>query len=559
MKSKSIMKSPSMHPKMWCMMKPAQSGKTRTTQEEIRNNEETAEHLNILLTSNNKLLVSQLTKRMTEDGFGNSESDSSEDDNSEADDKIDEVDKVFSWMSGSGKTNVSVGKLANEIKEDRVTMVVCCAHKARFRYICELLKDLDTSKVFRKRISIWIDEADVSVKMWATQFNFTMFERVDRVVLISATFESVFKYYDELRIRGYEYPYNEPTYLRYEECKVNIVEPLKDDDVESYLVKILNSNPEMSKPGVKLFAPGEVEVATHEKINTMLKSRGFAVMILNGQRKEIDLPDGSKIRLNFNPSKPEEMNKVLAEVYTKNNLSQFPFAVTGQICLGRGITFQSSEFMFDYGVIPELKDHSATYQCIARLLGNTKLFPGFKKPEVYCSRQTHVVCKHLAKKAENLPRIMFERGLSVVSEDDIEKMLGQMDSIKELTPEQIQRNALRKEQEQNARLEEFQTMEEMRARYAEIKKSHTMCVLPSRAPAEPQKNEEGIYRCSIGGRSEVQSAEAIRTFAVGIKSWGSGITESKRGELIFRVYAGYTYSTPTLFLRWTYSLPEAVA
>jgi len=540
-------------------MKPAQSGKTRTTQEEIRNNEETAEHLNILLTSNNKLLVSQLTKRMTEDGFGNSESDSSEDDNSEADDKIDEVDKVFSWMSGSGKTNVSVGKLANEIKEDRVTMVVCCAHKARFRYICELLKDLDTSKVFRKRISIWIDEADVSVKMWATQFNFTMFERVDRVVLISATFESVFKYYDELRIRGYEYPYNEPTYLRYEECKVNIVEPLKDDDVESYLVKILNSNPEMSKPGVKLFAPGEVEVATHEKINTMLKSRGFAVMILNGQRKEIDLPDGSKIRLNFNPSKPEEMNKVLAEVYTKNNLSQFPFAVTGQICLGRGITFQSSEFMFDYGVIPELKDHSATYQCIARLLGNTKLFPGFKKPEVYCSRQTHVVCKHLAKKAENLPRIMFERGLSVVSEDDIEKMLGQMDSIKELTPEQIQRNALRKEQEQNARLEEFQTMEEMRARYAEIKKSHTMCVLPSRAPAEPQKNEEGIYRCSIGGRSEVQSAEAIRTFAVGIKSWGSGITESKRGELIFRVYAGYTYSTPTLFLRWTYSLPEAVA
>jgi hypothetical protein len=541
------------------MMKPAQSGKTRTTQEEIRNNEETAEHLNILLTSNNKLLVSQLTKRMTEDGFGNSESDSSEDDNSEADDKIDEVDKVFSWMSGSGKTNVSVGKLANEIKEDRVTMVVCCAHKARFGYICELLKDLDTSKVFRKRVSIWIDEADVSVKMWATKFNFTKFDRVDRVVLISATFESVFKYYDELRIRGYEYPYNEPTYLRYEECKVNIVEPLKDDDVESYLVKILNSNPEMSKPGVKLFAPGEVEVATHEKINAMLKARGFAVMILNGQRKEIDLPDGSKIKLNFNPSKPEEMNKVLAEVYTRNNLSQFPFAVTGQICLGRGITFQSSEFMFDYGVIPELKDHSATYQCIARLLGNTKLFPGFKKPEVYCSRQTHVVCKHLAKKAENLPRIMFERGLSNVSEDNIEKMLGQMDSIKELTPEQIQRNALRKEQEQNARLEEFQSMEEMRARYAEIKKSHTMCVLPSRAPAEPQKNEEGIYRCSIGGRSEVQSAEAIRAFAVGIKSWGAGITESKRGELIFRVYAGYTYSTPTLFLRWTYSLPEAVA
>ena len=555
--SNSKMKSPTMHPKMWCMFKPAQSGKTRTTQEEIRNNEETAQHLNILITSNNRLLVSQLTRRMTDDGFGSSEGDSetSDDDRTEADDHIDEVDKVFSWMSGSGKTNISVGKLANEIKEDRVTMVVCCAHKARFGYICELLKDLDSSKVFKKRVSIWIDEADVSVKMWAKKFDFTKFERVDRVVLISATFESVFKYYDSIRIRGYETVYNEPTYLRYSECDVIQRQYLKGENTVGYIARILEENSQICRPGVKLFAPGEVEISTHESIMTLLKSRGFAVMILNGQRKEIVLPDDSKIALNFNPNRPEEMSKVLADVYKNNNLERFPFAITGQICLGRGITFQSSEFMFDYGVIPELKDYAAIYQCVARLLGNTKLFQGFKKPTVFCNRMTDVVCSQLAKVAENIARIVFENGLSNISEKDIEKLLGEMDSIKELTSEQKERAALRKIHEENVRLEEFATMKDLLVRYKEIKSIHSSCKLPNRSPAEPHKDEEGFYKSSIGGLTEIQSVEAIRSFATGMKSWGAGSSKSKRGDLIYRVYAGYDDSTPILFLRWTYSLP----
>jgi hypothetical protein len=494
---------------------------------------------------------------MTDDGFGSSEgdSDTSDDDRTEADDRIDEVDKVFSWMSGSGKTNIKTSELANEIKEDRVTMVVCCAHKARFGYICELLKDLDSSKVFKKRVSIWIDEADVSVKMWAKKFDFTKFERVDRVVLISATFESVFKYYETIRIRGYDVVYNEPTYLKYSECNVVKTQHLPGENTEAYLERMLDLYPEMSKPGVKLFAPGEVEISTHESITTLLKARGFAVMILNGQRKEIVLPDDSKIQLNFNANRPEEMNKVLADVYKQKNLARFPFAITGQICLGRGITFQSSEFIFDYGVIPELKDYAAIYQCVARLLGNTKKFAGFKAPTVFCNRMTDVVCKHLAKVAENIAKIVFEKGLSNLSQENIEKLLGEMDSIKELTPEQKERADLRKVQEENVRLEEFATMNDLLSRYKEIKRLHYNCKLPSRSPAEPHKDEEGFYKSSIGGRSEIQSAEAIREFAIGMKSWGAGSSESKRGDLIYRVYAGYQDSTPVFFLRWTYTLP----
>ena len=549
-----------MNPKMWCMWKPAQSGKTRSMQEWIRDNNETTEHLNVLITSNNRLLVAQLTARMLKDGFGGSDSDSGSDTGEPDDDSVgadDHIDgRVFSWMSGTKKTNISAKELADEIKEDNVDMVCCCAHKVRFKYIIELLKNLNKSKNFKKRISIWIDEADVSVKMWAKTFNFTEFERVDRVVLVSATFEEVFKYYKHIRIRGYEVVYNVPTYLRYAECNVVEVEKNKESAIH-YLQGILADHPEISEPGVNLFAPGEIEVASHDAIANLLLSKGFAVMILNGQRKVIVLPTGKeiKIELTLNSQNPGELSAALSSIYVEHNLSQFPFAVTGQICLGRGITFQSKDFMFDYGIIPDLKDFAATYQCVARVLGNTKEFPGFENPTIYCSRRTNVICKHLARISENIARLSHEKGLSEISLVDIEELIGRMEDIRLLTADEKERKLIEKEHLKNVRLEEFATMRDLHNRFKEILNEHINCKWSGRSPAEPQRDAAGNYKCSIGKRSEVQTADAIRKFAVGMRSWGSGATEAERGDLIHRVYASVDAGVPRLFLRWTYSEP----
>ena len=429
-----------MHPKMWCIWKPAQSGKTRSMQEWIRENEETAEHVNILIASNNRLLVSQLTKRMTNDGFGSSEDDSdfSEEDNrSEANDYVDEDKKVYSWMSGSGKPNVSPDSLASKVLKGKVTMVVCCANKTRVVHTKKFLEELEelyecVIPEKRKRISIWIDEADVSVKLWTKTVDFTKFAYVDRVVLVSATFNSIYKMYETIRIKGYENSFYEPTYLRYEECNFNEEEENKQSSVE-YLKGILEKNPEMSKPGVRLFAPGEVKVSTHNEITDLLRARNFAVMVLNGERKEIVLPNGSKIRISLsaNIEAPGELSSKLAELYVEHGLSRFPFAITGQICLGRGITFQSPSFMFTHGVIPELKDEAAIYQCAARLLGNTKEFEGFSSPKVYCTYRTNVICKYLAHIAENIARVVYEKGWVDVSMEMVEEVVGQKPALKQ--------------------------------------------------------------------------------------------------------------------------------
>jgi len=548
-----------MDPKMWCIWKPAQSGKTRSMQEWIRSNEETAQHLNILITSNNRLLVHTLTVRMRNDfSDSNSESETESDDGSEApDDYIDEASKIFSWMSGTKKTNIRVGELADNIKEDNVSMVCCCAHKVRFRYIIELLKNLEKSKSFSKRISIWIDEADVSVKMWARKFNFTQFERVDRVVLVSATFGSVFNYYRNIRIRGYEVVYNAPTYLRYEECDVVETEGDKDGSL-SYLADILAENPEISLPGSKLFAPGEIEVVSHDAIANLLLSRGFAVMILNGQRKEIELPTGEviKVVLKMSSDATDELSETLAKIYADNNLSRFPFAVTGQLCLGRGITIQSPGFMFNYGIIPYLKDFDAIYQCLARILGNTKEFPGFEKPTIYCSRRTNVVCKHLARTAENIARIVQERGMTDVSLNDIAELVGVMEEIRIPTSEEQERKIIEDQHLKNVKLEEFNTMKDLHARFKEILTEHRQCKWSGRSPAVPHRDEDGNYKCSIGQHSGVQTADDIRKFAVGMRSWGSGATKAQRGDLIYRVYASMDDGVSRFYLRWTYSDPS---
>lgn len=410
-----------MNAKMTCLWKPAQSGKTRTIMEMIRANEEVATHLNVVICSNIRLLVSQTAARMTRELYTGSDTDSDVSDAESADDRID--GDVFSWMSGTTRTNISVRELADRVKEEEVNMVVCCSHKARFRYLMELLGNLERSKHFNKPISVWIDEADVSVKTWsAPEYDFTRFTKVARLCLVSATFNSVVKTYGRIKVLGFESTFPD-CYLPLEECQV--VEHEGVADVVANLATVLDQRPELCAPGVRLFAPGMLEVATHDGIAEYLKTKGFAVMVLNGQRKCIICPDNTIIPLSLrmDPSTPDEIGKVLPGLYATHGLARWPFAVTGQMCLGRGITFQSSEFLFDYGVLPNLGDPAAAYQCVARLLGNVKHLEGFQAPTVFMDKEMVTMTRVQEKLASNVAKLVLEKGWTDVGPEELEFVL----------------------------------------------------------------------------------------------------------------------------------------
>jgi len=93
-------------------------------------------------------------------------------------------------------------------------------------------------------------------------------------------------------------------------------------------------------------------------------------------------------------------------------------------------------------------------------------------------------------------------------------------------------------------VEEFATMELLNARW------HAICGKDEKLRTPNRK--DGQYVCSIGEKSEMQTASKVRAFITGsTKGWGSGLTAAADGELVSRVYAGYENGAPIFFLRWT--------
>lgn len=413
--------------KVYCLWRAAQSGKTRKIMEMIRSTPELAAGFHIVICANIRLQVEQLTSRMKRELFYLPDEDSDSDSvysggTEDDDDKIE--GEVCTWLSGaSAKKKMTKGELANEIKEERVSMVVCCSHKTRFKHLVSLLEDLEKSRLFNKQITVWIDEADASVKLWSTpELDLTRFTKVQRMNLVSATFNSVVHRFGRIRVMGYPDTHPE-TYMPLKECNL-VVQPVYASPVDT-LTAVLEKHPEMCAPGARVFAPALVARATHDGVAEFLTSKGFAVMVLNGERKCIECPDGQVIPivLNINGLDPDEIATVLPRLYEEYNLARWPFAVTGQMCLGRGITFQSSEFAFDFGVMPDLPDPASAYQCVARLLGNVKGYPDWKAPTVF----TSVRMKNWMLAEEHVAiRIATEvasKGWADVGEEEIDTVL----------------------------------------------------------------------------------------------------------------------------------------
>jgi hypothetical protein len=411
--------------KVECIIKPGQSGKTRTMQEKIRIYQRLCPEgaLNIVICSNNKKLVEATTSRMANELFEAGSSVSSE---SDSDDKIE--GSCFTWTSGSKKSNISAEHLALKILAGEVTMVVCCSHKTRFKYLYSLIDILEKLQFFTAKINVWIDEADASIKLWSLpQFDVTRMTKVEKVTLVSATFGSVFKVFKRIRVLPLEITHPE-CYHKVKDCV------LITDDTRAaganYLMEVFSKDVGIySRPGYCLFAPGDNACASHEEIEEFLHSHGFVVMILNGRRKEITFPDGSPpVSLNDyipddvgdDPDKPPmEVGMVMADIYKARGLQRFPFAITGKLCLGRGLTFQGKDFIFDGGIIPPISDPAEAYQCACRVAGNIKNNDNYKCPTLITTSKCMEEILEQEAIAVNLARIVYDNGFEDIGEHEL--------------------------------------------------------------------------------------------------------------------------------------------
>ena len=408
-----------------CLYLPAQSGKTRKMEELIK------EHklgelfdpvdINIIISANSKLLVEQTKTRMTNDLATESEAGAND---------ACIKGSVFSWTSGTKESNITPDHLHAMIALGDIEMVVICAHATRLRYLLQTLERLASRPTFSKKINIWIDEADDSINLWSKYEQILAMRMINQVTLVSATFDSVMSKYKSLSVLPYlqTHPECYRGLRSATRCEINFV-----GSAPEYVKRVIETNADkLVKPGMRAFIPGSIAKVTHDAIADFLhKEHGFVVIIINGERKEILVPDHEPIDLRCyltveNGQVPTEFNTQLAKLYKENNWARFPLAITGFYCVERGVTFQCGPeegvhdgFMFDYGIIPPIACAAEAYQTMARLFGNVGHIAGYKAVEVYTNAVTFSRVEKQEEIAINIARMVAEQGLENVDKKDL--------------------------------------------------------------------------------------------------------------------------------------------
>ena len=407
-----------------CLYLPAQSGKTRKMEELIK------EHklgelfdpvdINIIISANSKLLVEQTKTRMKKDLATESE---------EGANDACIQGNVFSWTSGTKESNITSVDLAFRLLGE-IEMVVICAHATRLRYLLQTLERLAACPMFAKKINIWIDEADDSINLWSRYEHILAMRMINQVTLVSATFDAVVSKYKSLSVL----PYLQTHPKCYRGLKsANCHEFNFVGSAPEYVKYIIGDNcDKLVKPGMRAFIPGSLAKVTHDAIADFLhKEHRFVVIIINGERKEILVPDHEAIDLRCyltveNGQVPNEFNTQLAKLYKENNWARFPLAITGFYCVERGVTFQCGSeegvhdgFMFDYGIIPPIACAAEAYQTTARLFGNVGHLAGYKPVEIYTNAATFTRVEKQEEIAINIARMVAEQGLESVDKKNL--------------------------------------------------------------------------------------------------------------------------------------------
>ena len=434
----------------------AQGGKTRRIQDLIEEENDAckAAHvprpLNIVFQANNRSLVDQTGARMEDELFKSEVREDAADDAQEADMAIE--GGVLSWHSG-GKTKVTPAQVGLKIFMGDIEMLVCCANRRRLTYVADIVRDCAKAQErgrFAPKINFWFDEADSYVSF----FKDTSFKEiaalpiVAKITMVTATVDALIQTFGSINVLPMETT-TLPMYVGLADYAVELVPDRKDSAADFIKAAVERNVERYLAPGVRIFAPGAVKRASHYAIAASFLELGAAVVVLNGMTKEIWVPNpaGDKEVIALprscdTPRGQKELGKIIACLYETHDLKRFPLAITGNICLGRGITFQNAGFLFDHMILPPVFDTRAgAYQAAGRGLGNIRELLAFVeraatgfKPTLVTTKCTHQWLKEAASIAGSLAKNAHATGRRIVTKDDLDVAAGYKDLGKSEVP-----------------------------------------------------------------------------------------------------------------------------
>ena len=409
-----------------------QSGKTQIMLDEISDSIQNIDNpLSIVICDNSLLLTAQTYKRGKNQKLVNIGLISSN------------ANGYCEWKSVKSYDNPSDKKLKEtlekRVKDNNVNTLVMCSNKTRWNDIQKLI---DMFKSTHK-IIIWIDEADKtvggidSITKESTIKNNQLNEwknSVESINLITATpftpkynwnshrwignnFNNIMELIKVPEIVGNNYHHL---------CNSNYYEQ-KTEQGESlcqYVKKYLDKNP--ASPGDIFLIPGTTRQQSHEDIKNMCLSDSMFdyVIILNGKTKSIQDADAivydNKHCETKSSLKSNEVSEWISKWYIENNINNKKFAITGNLCISRGITISSKICQITHMIFGSSSAIRDNDQLLSRLCGYC--YTVDKVPIVVCdknvwrdvSKYQEVVIELTKKAMTDNDRILTDEDLNII-------------------------------------------------------------------------------------------------------------------------------------------------
>jgi len=406
--------------KFQLICKPEQSGKTfvmiRHIIKDITEPIQGKEIINFILCDNNLLLTKQTSDRVDHDLI----------------EYILEGDRYIELSSHSRTEYHDTASVFHAILVDGARNIICCTNGKRMDDIYKLITDINTS-LFTKgkfHFNVWLDEADKFMKF----IDSTLLPIVENYLnvnckLITATPHNLFQKYEYMNVLPIENTTSElyhgwtdyiggecyNTNCEYAEAahshytnniKVFEKEGSYFDFIDHILTKVASDK---INPGTKWFIPGLTIKKSHESIKSLCIKKGMAVLCVNGDGMVLTIP-GTLERITY--KKDDVFNSKLIDIYIKHKLERFAFVITGYICIGRGITIMSDNFMIDYAILSHYSSKNEASQLAGRMKGNIKGFKTYKEkklPMIFTTEKFNKIAIEWENKSKKLAKLAFEK------------------------------------------------------------------------------------------------------------------------------------------------------
>jgi hypothetical protein len=384
------------------IVKPTQSGKTFIMLQEISKMLENNDDNIHIIFCDNQLLQTEQTS-----------------------DRINKYDDLETYISEEGDISLILSSKSKITKYSELTHHICgnlktiitCSNKKRVEDIDKLIKYFSTSKKLNEyKFSIWIDEIDKNIKLFKNYlFSWDKHPKVERIGLITATPNDVLKIFNIIKIFELEQTYDRDLYHSFADCDFKLLN-FNDMEIDIYIQKVMNEFSNIIANGQVWFIPGEVNITSHYSIKDILLQHGFTVIIINGNCKKIFYNGISEDLENVSN---DNLADFLGNLYINKKLNLTKVAITGNLCISRGITINSNKMLITHAIFPtKINNPSNSYQLAGRTCGNIKKFSNYKIPTIFCSLKFKNIIIEMETRAKNLAEKAFKENKNIITQND---------------------------------------------------------------------------------------------------------------------------------------------